>query len=108
VVRVSDDSGELVESLPDVFNGRWRFGNNTDGGVIGELSGLWRADVTPLLYSIGQSQSLNVYGADGTVIPLDFDEPFSLASVPEPSSIAISSVIGLGLAFGWYRRCRRC
>jgi cysteine-rich repeat protein len=43
VVAVSDDPGEFVQVTPTSYRGRWRFANNTDGGVIQglPLPGSW-------------------------------------------------------------------
>lgn len=34
-VELSDDGGELTKPTPTTARGRWRFGRNTDGGVLG-------------------------------------------------------------------------
>lgn len=66
---------------------------------------LWRRD-----YGGGPLWSWNDSGnfagpADGYLV--EFDGPFQAAAVPEPGSLALAGLGGVGLAFGRLRRRRR-
>lgn len=111
-VRLSDESGELVEvGSTDVFQGRWVFGDNTDGGVIGEIGGMnWEVTFDPILY-MGMTTA-NAYGSTGTqALALNTTDdivfrPYvtPVNSIPEPFTLALMGFGLLGVGFAGRRR----
>lgn len=104
-VILSDDGNELRETTTnDTFAGRWQYGTNTEGGVIGALGGNWIVDVNPLRYEIGTNPQASLLLASGLngFISLDPSKPFRFAQiprssqVPEPASAAVWSFFVLG------------
>lgn len=69
-VLVSDDAGELLEPVADMFEGDYEWnGSNTDGGVIGSLDAPWSMLVD--LNSFLDIDTWQVTSADDTAIELD-------------------------------------
>ncbi|MCB1127555.1 MAG: PEP-CTERM sorting domain-containing protein, partial [Verrucomicrobiae bacterium] len=97
---------------PTSFTGGWDWNNaNSDGGVIGPLSGpLWSLTVTPMTTTKGYSGGIAAYSSDGSSLPLAYgtgsDYAITITPVPEPGEyVAIVAAGLLGLA-SW-RRWRR-
>ncbi len=111
VVRLSDDNKELRQVGDNLFWGRWGYGKNTDGGVIGELGGFeWIITIDPLLYS--NLKTLHIFDASGSFISLNLDTgeagDITLRATipnPEPGTLALLSIGILGfLGYGWRRK----
>jgi len=99
-VKRSDDGGipELIEGPDNHFEGEWQFRNNSDGGVIGPLTGNWEAKIR-----IEESNlRRHVFASNGSdnirFDDLPYEDYFiSPGVVPEPSSVFLlgSGLIGL-------------
>jgi hypothetical protein len=93
-VFLSDDSGELSESSSNHFDGDWIYGDNTDGGVIGELDGdTWDIVITPILW--GDITTWDIYTADGSSINLNKDYTTYLTVIPPPAPVPTLMPIGI-------------
>ncbi|RMD96526.1 MAG: hypothetical protein D6812_16955, partial [Deltaproteobacteria bacterium] len=69
-VMLSDDNGELTESSTNVFKGRWAWGDNTDGGVIGPLSGSdWVMEID-VIEMTGSLNAIAFTSGNGIPIPI--------------------------------------
>jgi hypothetical protein len=106
-VLLSDDKRELKEISPDAFKGRWQWVNNTDGGIIGGLTGdIWGLVIDPVDYQ--NLDSLKVFSDDGSRLNMnlrtgDRGYMFFVPHVPEAGSTL--SFMGAGL--GALALCRR-
>lgn len=108
-VLLSDDNRELKETDPDVFKGRWQWHNNTDGGIIGGLTGDWAVLIDPKEYQ--GLDTLKVFSADGDRINLNLETGnkgfifFALhpSSAPDAGGSAFMLAGGL-LVLGMARR----
>jgi len=108
-VRFSDDAvgPELAEvGATNVFEGRWTYTDNTDGGVIGEIGGaVWTVAIDPLKYT--NLSALKVFDASGSSINLNVNttQQIKFSPVPEASTLVLFGVGILGLAgYSWRRR----
>jgi hypothetical protein len=105
-VRLSDDPGELTEvGITDVFEGRWQFGDNSDGGVIGALGGLgWEVTFDPILYA--QMSTAHAYGSTGSeVLAVNTTDLIVFRpSVPEPTTLLLMGLGLIGVGFAGHRR----
>jgi hypothetical protein len=100
IVQLSDDPHppadhqELVESSSNFFTGDWSYVGNTDGGVIGPISGsAWTITVNQLGYSSDKDKgitSLHAFDNSGRALPLNLNSGnsgqivFRPEAVPEP------------------------
>ena len=108
-VALADDRGEMTLS-----GGRWRFHNNSDGGILSNLSTTtnWCMTITPRFDSLIESWDYVNFG--GRHIGLNLDEeikichrvgpPDSPPAVPTPGALLLSAV-GTTL-IGWKRKRR--
>jgi hypothetical protein len=108
-VLLSDDKKELKEVASDpvnhsaLFEGRWAWHNNTDGGIIQGLEGpVWILAIDPIAYQ--GIDSLKAFSADGSRINLNlstgnrgylFFVPH-FGSIPDPGTTL--SLLSIGIA----------
>jgi hypothetical protein len=106
-VRLFDDPVELTEvGATNLFQGRWATGDNTDGGVIGEIGGdAWTVDVDVVSFS--NLDALRVYDSSGSSLNLALDTGASgiitLVPVPEPSALLLCTGVA-ALSFAVWRK----
>jgi hypothetical protein len=94
--RPPADLNELSETSNNVFRGQWDYIGNTDGGVIGPLSGTdWSVVVDQLNYASNNNRgisSLRVFDSSGASIPLNLNTgsagqlEFRVHAIPEPTA----------------------
>lgn len=85
-IEVADDKPqEFFATGPTSASGRWKFGNNTDGGVLGGLPfpGRWKIVVTPT--QVDGVDAWNVVAASGARRGLSFAEPATIEAFDAPS-----------------------
>ncbi len=100
---------ELIESPDNFFTGTWSYAGNTDGGVIGPLSGsAWTITVNQWSYGSDRNTgitSLRAFDDSGAALPLNLHSGsagqlvFRPETVPEPTAatllaLAIAMVVG--------------
>jgi hypothetical protein len=93
------DHQELIESPSNFFTGAWSYVGNTDGGVIGPISGsTWAITVNQLGYSSDKDKgitSLRAFGGSGNSLSLNLSSGpsgqivFRPEAVPEPAAILL-------------------
>jgi hypothetical protein len=108
VVRLTDDPAppadqpELIESSSNFFTGAWNYTGNTDGGVIGPITGsAWTITVHQLGYSSDKDKgitSLRAFDDSGSSLSLNLNSGptgqiiFRPEVVPEPATATIATV----------------
>jgi hypothetical protein len=108
IVRLTDDPDppadhrELIESSSNFFTGAWSYIGNTDGGVIGAISGsAWTITINQLSYSSSKDKgitSLRAFDDSGSSLSLNLDGGstgqiiFRAEVVPEPPSAIIAAL----------------
>ena len=101
-VQISDDPGELTEPFNNQFQGRWPYGDYTDGGVIGTIGGNnWTITIAPISYS--NLNALKIFdGASGSFINLNLNTDATgeivLTAVPLPAAVWL---FGSGLTWSF-------
>ncbi|UCE28879.1 MAG: hypothetical protein JSV85_06355 [Candidatus Bathyarchaeota archaeon] len=84
---LSDDNlVEFSETTPNHFDGAWHYWFNTDGGVIGNLTGNWEIVITPNVW--GDMSAWDIYSDDGSSIGLEMRYPAHLV-VCQPAPVDI-------------------
>lgn len=107
-VALADDSGEM-----DLNGGSWRFHNNSDGGILSDLSTTtnWCLTITPEFDCLMESWDYVDIG--GRHISLNMDEEIQIChtigpspgpTVPAPGALLLSAVGTT--CIGWFRRRR--
>jgi hypothetical protein len=99
-VALADDSGEM-----DLDGGTWRYKNNSDGGILSNLSTTtnWCLTISPTFTD--QMNSWKYLDTQNNVIPLDMTKDVQIChTVPAPGALVLGA---LGTTcVGWIRRRR--